>query len=90
MTIFSGKTLPSSRRSGNDMRIEVSARTNAKFRRVDKMGENQFVVHTPITPEDGKANKDIIEQLSDFLEVPRSRMTIVKGANTKKKVIEID
>ena len=41
-------------------------------------------------PVEGKANSRLITILSDYFNVPKSSITIVKGSLSKRKVIEID
>ncbi len=41
-------------------------------------------------PEDGKANKELINFLSDFLDISRNTITLVSGQASKKKTIQID
>jgi uncharacterized protein (TIGR00251 family) len=40
-------------------------------------------------PIEGKANKEIIEFLSDYLDIPKSLISIKSGDTGRKKVIEI-
>jgi len=46
-------------------------------------------VHVNAPAVDGKANKVLIELLSDFLKVKKNRIKIVKGEKSRLKVIEI-
>lgn len=41
-------------------------------------------------PEDGKANKEVIERLSDYFDVPKSKITIKSGHTSREKVFLID
>jgi uncharacterized protein (TIGR00251 family) len=41
-------------------------------------------------PEDGKANREIIEFLSKILDISRQDISILQGATARKKVIKID
>ena len=40
--------------------------------------------------EDGQANAQLIELLSDYLQVKKYRIKIIKGDKSREKVIEID
>lgn len=71
------------------MKIIVKARTNAKQQKVEKIGENEFLVSVCQPPVEGKANKAIIEALSDFFHIPKSRFRIKLGESSKNKIIEI-
>lgn len=41
-------------------------------------------------PEDGKANKELIEVLSDKLALPKACIQIVSGLTSRRKRIKID
>lgn len=41
-------------------------------------------------PENGKANKKLIEVLSDAMDISKGRISIVKGEKSHEKIIEID
>ena len=40
-------------------------------------------------PIEGKANKEIIEFLSDYLDIPKSLISIKSGDTGRRKVVEI-
>ncbi len=56
----------------------------------DEHGNDHYRVWVNVPPEDGKANKAVIEILSDFLDIPKSRFKIIKGETNRNKVLEID
>jgi uncharacterized protein (TIGR00251 family) len=41
-------------------------------------------------PEDGKANRELIEFLGEILNISRQDISILQGATTRKKVVKID
>jgi uncharacterized protein len=41
-------------------------------------------------PEDGKANRELIDLLSDLLNLSRQDISILQGATARKKVVKID
>jgi hypothetical protein len=47
-------------------------------------------VYTTVAPENGRANSAVIELLSDYLDVPKSRIKILKGLTGRDKVVTID
>jgi uncharacterized protein (TIGR00251 family) len=71
------------------MLINVKVKPNARQNTVQKIDESNFVVFTTTTPEDGKANKSVIELLSDFFRIAKSKIIIIRGQTSKNKVIEI-
>lgn len=72
------------------MLITIKVKTNAGRNEVVKISENSFEVKTTITPEDGKANASVIEQLAKYFRVAKSKVSIVKGETAHMKVVEIE
>jgi uncharacterized protein len=57
---------------------------------VEVLEENKsFRIKVNAPPEDGKANKKVIELLSDFLKVPKSKIELVSGFKSKKKIFKV-
>jgi len=50
----------------------------------------EIKIYTRAVPVDGKANKEVIKIISEELGVPKSRVHILKGETSNKKIIEID
>lgn len=77
-------------------RISVKVTPKASRPRVekdllpDKHGNEQYKAWVSAPPEDGKANKAVIEILSNFLDISKSRIKIVGGLTNRNKVLEID
>lgn len=49
-----------------------------------------YKVYITAPPEDGKANKKLIELLAQYFKVPKSQIRIVKGEMSRNKIIEIE
>lgn len=62
---------------------------NAKEARVTRTSETSFEVRVDEKAVAGRANKRLLEILSEHFEVAKSRITIVRGARSKDKVVEI-
>ncbi len=77
-------------------RISVKVTPKASKPRVEKdllpngHGQEQYKIWVNVAPEDGKANKAVIEMLSDFLDIPKSKIRITNGLTNRNKVVEID
>ncbi len=58
----------------------------------NKVVENEGVwrVYTTVAPENGRANSAVIELLAKHLDVPKSRIKIIKGLTGRDKVVTID
>lgn len=48
-----------------------------------------LVVRVTAPPEDGKANRAVIEAVARALGVPKSRLEIVSGAAARQKVLRV-
>lgn len=47
-------------------------------------------VYTNAVPADGAANAAVIKMLAKHFDVPKSQISIIRGATSHDKVIEID
>ncbi len=71
------------------MLIRVRVALNAKEARVTKTGETSFEVRVDEKPVGSRANRRLLEILSEHFNVPKSRITIVRGAKSRDKIVEI-
>ncbi len=55
-----------------------------------KQENDSLKVYLKSPPVDGKANKELLYLLSDYFDVKRSNIKIVKGKYARKKVIRIN
>ena len=46
-------------------------------------------VYTTVAPENGRANGAVIELLSEYFDVAKSQIKIVRGVAARDKVVEI-
>ena len=72
-----------------NMLIKVLVTPNAKQARVVKVSEDYFEVWVNERAESGRANKRLLEILAEHFDIPKSRITIVKGTKTRNKTIQI-
>lgn len=70
-------------------KINVIAKANARKNEVIKVSNDVFKVFTTSTPENGKANKSIIELLSVFFRIGKTKIKIVSGKTSKNKIFEL-
>ena len=70
------------------MKIFVRVRPNAREERVDKIGDI-LTVYVKEPPKENKANRRLINLLSEYFKVPKSQIFIVSGMKSKQKIIEI-
>jgi uncharacterized protein len=62
---------------------------NAKQARVVKVSEDYYEVRVDERAVGGRANKRLLEILAEHFNVPKSRITILKGTKTRNKTIQI-
>jgi len=46
-------------------------------------------IYTTTKPVEGRANRDAVKILSEYLHVPKRDIRIVKGLKSRKKIFEI-
>lgn len=71
------------------MKIIVKVKPNAKEEKVVQISDGEYAVWVKAPPKEGKANDAIVAVLSDYFSVPKSRITILKGATSRLKVIDV-
>lgn len=75
------------------MKITVHVKPGSRKESIDWVenlfSEKTLVVKIREKPVDGEANKWLIEALSEFFDVPKSRITILHGHTSREKVVEI-
>ena len=62
---------------------------NARRARVVRVAEASYEVKVDARAEGGRANRRLVELLSEHLQVPRSRIAIVTGARSREKLVEV-
>ena len=72
------------------MKIFVKAHPKSKKVEVVKKDADHYDVWVREAPDKGKANQAVIEALSDYLEVARSKLSVSSGHASRNKVIEIE
>ncbi|NPA57740.1 MAG: DUF167 domain-containing protein [Aquificae bacterium] len=72
------------------MKIKVKVKPNAKKEEVVQTGKDQYQVKVSVPPEKGKANKRVVELLSKHLNVPKSRIKLLKGETSREKLFEVE
>ena len=71
------------------MLINVRVSTNAKQVQVTKIDDDSYEVRIDERAIEGRANNRLLEILSKHFGVPKSRITIIRGAKSRDKQIEI-
>lgn len=70
--------------------LRVRVKPNAKQSRIQKHGEDDWVVSLQAPPIEGKANQALIKLLAKELGIPKSRIRIKSGRTSRHKLIDIE
>ena len=70
-------------------RIKVKVKIGSQKEKVIKE-DNIYYVYTNSPARDNKANISVIELLSEYLDIPKSCISIKRGHKSKVKFIEIE
>jgi uncharacterized protein (TIGR00251 family) len=69
--------------------LSVKVQPRSKTPGVEKLPDGSFRVRVLTAPEKGRANREVIERLAEFLDVPPSRLEIVRGETSSSKRIRV-
>jgi uncharacterized protein (TIGR00251 family) len=75
---------------GNKILLKVHINPNAKKNEVAGIYNNSLKIKISSPAVDGKANKALIEFLSKFLNISKSKIKIERGDKSREKIISID
>lgn len=74
------------------MKILVTVKPGSSQEKIveNVLDENtcEVTIWTHARAHDGEANKKVIEILSDYYKVPKTSITLVRGATSKQKTFE--
>ncbi|MFA5411230.1 MAG: DUF167 domain-containing protein [Candidatus Omnitrophota bacterium] len=71
------------------MKINVKVKPNAKQESVEKTGEKDFLLRVKAPAREGRANQAVVELLSEYFNLPKSGISIVRGEKSKNKVVNL-
>lgn len=72
------------------MKYTIKIQPNAKKNEIIETKNDFLKIKIKAIPEHGKANQELIKFLSKYFKVPKSNIEIIKGQNTRNKIIEIN
>jgi uncharacterized protein (TIGR00251 family) len=70
-------------------KISVTIIARAGKNSVEKIGEYSYRVHVTAIAAENQANRKLIKVLAEYFSVAPSLITIVSGARSRKKIIEL-
>ena len=71
------------------MKISIKVHPKSKKSRVVKLSEASYEVWVNAAPDKGRANEAIVEAMSEYLEIAKSRLALVSGQTSKNKIFEL-
>ncbi len=71
-----------------DTPFEVIVTPKASSNRIKRDGDD-IRVYVTVVPEDGKATAAVVKLLSKAIGVPKSRLKLLRGAASRRKLFEI-
>lgn len=71
------------------MKIFARVKPNSKEEKLEKVSDNEFILWVKAPAKEGRANEAAVELLSNYFDMAKSRITIIKGHKSKNKIIEI-
>ena len=71
------------------MHIYVKVKPHSGKQEVESFGDGRYLVYLKESPENGKANEELIKVLSKYLGTPSARIKIKTGFTSSNKMLEI-
>ena len=71
------------------MKISVLVKPNSKLEKIERVKENEFILHVSCPPHEGRANQRAEELLADFFNTSKTKVRLLKGSKYKYKQFEI-
>ncbi len=72
------------------MNIAVKVKPGARQEKVEKVSDKEYILWVRSPAQEGKANDAVIKLLSAFFDLPKSRISIIRGHKTRNKIVAID
>lgn len=69
--------------------LKVMVKTGTKTAGIEGIERDTVKIKLRAQPHDGLANKELIEMLSQALNVPKSKIEIIKGKTSRHKILKI-
>lgn len=69
--------------------VDVHVRAGARTRTLQDDGTGVLKIKTPVAPEKGKANQDVVDMLAEHFHVPKSCVILLRGGSGSKKRFKI-
>lgn len=71
------------------MILSVTVKAGARQEKVERLSAAEYKVWVRAVAEKGRANLAVLDALSAYLEVPKSRLSILSGHSSSRKRISV-
>lgn len=71
------------------MKLSVKVKPNTKQQKIEESESGNLIVWLKSSPVEGKANRELIELLSQKFKVPKSQIFLKSGQTSRQKIVEI-
>lgn len=72
------------------MKISVKVKPKAKEDKVKKIGLDNYVVWVKAKAIEGKANQAAVKILSEYFDISRSKILLIKGKRARDKIFIVN
>ncbi len=69
-------------------KILVTVKPGSSQEKIVKTSDNEYTIYLRAKPHDGEANTALIKMISKYFNVPKTSVTITRGAKSHVKQIE--
>lgn len=69
--------------------LKVFVKTGSKTAGIEGVEGDTVKLRLRSQPHNGVANKELVEMLSEILNVPKSRVEIIKGKTSRHKIVKV-
>ncbi|MEA3560970.1 MAG: DUF167 domain-containing protein, partial [Candidatus Omnitrophota bacterium] len=73
-----------------EMKIFVKVKPQAKEGRVEKKGGDNYLVWVKAKAIEGKANQAVIKILSEYFDITKNRVILIKGKKARDKIFTVN
>ena len=71
------------------MKIEILVKTGKKESKVEPLGEGRYRVFLQSKPIENKANFVLLEVMSEYFQIPISKVEFVSGRKSTRKILKL-
>jgi uncharacterized protein (TIGR00251 family) len=70
--------------------LAVKVQARSKSPGIERLTDGSLRVRVLAPPEKGKANREVLERLAEYLDISTSRLKIVRGEASSSKWIKVE